>query len=96
MSKIPLTGRLPFIILREGKYFIAYTPLLDLSTSAESFDEVKKRFGEVVRVFFEELYEKGTTDTVLSNLGWRKVQSKWSPPKVVAHEVASIKLPLTV
>lgn len=51
---------LPVSILKEGKYFIAYTPALDLSTSGKSFDEVKKRFGEVVQIFFEEFSEKGS------------------------------------
>lgn len=57
-TKMNFDFSLPVTILKEGKYFVAYTPALDLSTSAESFDEVKKRFGEVVHIFLNELIEK--------------------------------------
>lgn len=93
MRKMKLEFQLPVSIFKENKYFIAYTPVLDLSTSAESFEGVKIRFGEVVKIFFEELNEKGTTDGVLSNLGWKKVQKQWSPPKLIAHEEEKFSVP---
>ncbi len=86
---------LPVSFLREGKHFIAYTPSLDLSTSALSYDKAKKRFGEIVQIFFEELLEKGTLDEVLTGLGWRKVRKRWSPPVLIAQESESIKIPLS-
>jgi hypothetical protein len=92
--KVNLEISLPVSFLREGKYFIAYTPALDLSTSALSFDKAKKRFEEVVKIFFEELMEKGTLDEVLADLGWRKVRKRWTPPVLVAQESESIKIPL--
>lgn len=60
---------LPVSVLKEGKYFIAYSPALDLSTSGKSFTEAKNRFGEAVQIFFEELLEKGTLNEVLVELG---------------------------
>ena len=54
MNKTMLEFNLPVSILREGKSFIAYTPALDLSTSARTYNEAKKRFREVVEIFFEE------------------------------------------
>ena len=85
---------IPVSILKEGKYFIAYTPALDLSTSGKSFDEVKKRFGEIVQIFFEEVSEKGTLGEVLSSLGWQKVKKEWKPPFIVAQESESFRLPI--
>jgi len=64
---------LPVSIFKEGKHFVAYTPALDLSTSAKTFDEVKKRLFEAVQIFFEELTKKGTTEEVLKGLGWHKI-----------------------
>lgn len=96
MKKVNFEVQLPVTIFREDKYFIAYTPALDLSTSAESFEEVKKRFTEVVRIFIDELSEKGTVDKVLSELGWRKVQRQWVPPTLIAHESTSVKIPAAV
>lgn len=86
---------LPISIFREGKYFIAYTPVLDLSTSGKSFKEVKQRFGEVVQIFFEELLEKGTLDEILSGLGWQKIRREWMPPFLVAQESEDFRLPIS-
>ncbi len=72
MRKVMLEVNLPVSILREGKKFVAHTPALDLSTSANSFEKVRERFNEIVNIFFEELIKKGTLDDVLRDLGWRK------------------------
>ena len=40
---LKLGVQLPVSIFREDKHYIAYTPVLDLSTSAKSYEEVKKR-----------------------------------------------------
>lgn len=84
---------LPVSILREGKKFVAHTPALDLSTSANSFEKVRGRFNEIVNIFFEELVNKDTLEDVLRELGWRKVQRKWSPPVVVSQESRIVRVP---
>jgi len=96
VRKLHFRVSLPVSILKEGRYFIAYTPALDLSTSGLSFEEVKRRFGEVVQIFFEELLEKGTLDEVLSDLGWQKIKKEWVPPFVVAQESESFRIPLSL
>ena len=73
---------LPLAIFREGRYFIAHTPLLNLSVQGKTELEVKKRFGDAVVLFFEELEEMGTTNEVLFELGWKKVRQEWKPPAV--------------
>lgn len=45
---------LPVTILREGKQYVAYTPVLDLSTCGRTYKEVKRMFKEVVEIFLEE------------------------------------------
>lgn len=87
-----LEFKLPVSILREDKKFIAYTPVLDLSTSGDSYEEVKKRFGEIVNIFFEELIKKGTLDEVLRDLGWRHVRAKWRPPVMISQESQTIRV----
>jgi len=54
---------------REGKKFIAYSNPLDLSTCGNSFEEAKKRFGELVSVFFQEITEMGTLEEFLMESG---------------------------
>ncbi len=92
MKKLQLQVNLPVSVLKEGKKFVAYTPALDISTSGSTYKEAKKRFEEVVRIFFEEIYERGTLEEVLKELGWKKTQKKWKPPVVVSQESQEIKV----
>lgn len=96
IKKAKLQFSLPLSILKEGKYFIAYSPALDLSTSGKTFEQAKERFNEVIKIFFEELLEKGTVDQVLSELGWQKIQREWTPPVIVYHEPENFQIPICV
>lgn len=93
-SNYKLDISLPVSVLKEGKYFVAFTPALDLSTSGKTFEQAKERFDEVVRIFFEELLEKGTLDKVLQDLGWKKVQKNWSPPVLISSKMENFHIPL--
>lgn len=94
MAKLKLEIELPVSILREGKKFIAYTPALDLSTCGRSYEEVKRRFNEIVGIFFEELIKKGTLEDVLQELGWERKRSQWSPPMIISQESQAIQVPV--
>ena len=87
-----LEVNLPVLFFREGENFIAYTPALDLSTSAESFEQAKKRFGEVVHLFFEEIIKKGTLEQVLADSGWEKPKEKWQPPVFIGQESQQVSV----
>jgi len=93
-SKIKFITQLPVSIFKEGKYFVAYTPVLDLSTSGRTYEEARERFHEVVNIFFEELVNKGTLEEVLTGLGWQKIKKQWKPPVLVAQEMERIQLAL--
>lgn len=95
MTKTRLQFNLPVLIIREDEAFIAYTPALDLSTVGKTFDEAKKRFEEVVNIFFEEILAKGTVDEALAELGWHKKNHQFSPPVVVEHHIEEFSIPLT-
>ena len=77
-----LKFNLPVEIFKEGGYFIARTPALDLAVQGRTKKEVRDRFVESVVVFFEELADLGTADEVLHGLGWEKVDSQWQPVPV--------------
>lgn len=81
-------------IFKQGKRFVAYTPVLDLSTSGRSEKEVKVRFGELVNIFFEELVEAGTLNKVLKSLGWEKSKTQWQPPKIVSNQNVNVTIPV--
>ena len=57
--------------IKEGITFVAYAPALDLSTSGKTEAQAKKRFEEIVRMFFEDLVQKNTLAEVLTDLGWK-------------------------
>jgi len=96
MRRTEIKFNLPVSILKENKSFVAYTPALDLSTSGQSYAEVKKRFEEIVSIFFEELVKKGTLEEVLRELGWKKISAGWRPPVVIAHNLETFQVPVNV
>ena len=77
---------LPVVFLRERDKFIAYSPVLDISTSGDTFEQAKKRFAELTGIFFEEINRKGTTQNVLENLGWQKVRKEWQSPVLISQD----------
>jgi hypothetical protein len=85
--------KLPVSILKEGERFVVYSPALDLSTSGKTYSEAKKRFAEIVDIFFEEIGKKGNTEIVLEELGWKKVQTQWQPPIVISQESELFRVP---
>lgn len=87
---------LPVIITKQNKRFVAYTPALDISTSGKTEKELKFRFAELVNIFLEEIVEAGTVNEVLSELGWKKVQKKWTPPKVISSQSIGLQIPSLV
>lgn len=93
MKKAQFQFGLPVSILKEGDSFIAYTPALDLSIVGDTLEEVQKRFGEAVQLFFEELTEKGTINEALTELGWQKEDNNLTPPVVVSHQTETFSVP---
>lgn len=93
MKQVKIALNIPVSILKEGNKFVAYTPVLDLSTSGRSIKSVKKHFSEIAEIFFDELLKKGTTDEVLADLGWKKIKKQWTPPKEVEHCHEFLRVP---
>ncbi|OGI66304.1 hypothetical protein A3A95_01775 [Candidatus Nomurabacteria bacterium RIFCSPLOWO2_01_FULL_39_18] len=93
MKKLTMkVTNLPITIFKEGKSYIAYSPALDLSTSASTYKKAQVRFSEIVAIFFEELTKMGTVDPVLAGLGWQKIKSNWQPPVVISSYVQKMNL----
>ena len=63
---------LPVSIFKEGKNYVAFTPALDLSTSASTYEKVQNRFDEIVQIFIDETVKNGTLEKNLENLGWSR------------------------
>lgn len=96
MIKNKLSFNLPVVITKQNKRFVAYTPALDISTSGKTEKEVKERFVELVTIFIEEIIDSKTINDVLFELGWTKVQKKWSPPEVISSRSIGVHIPIFV
>lgn len=84
---------IPVSIFKEEDTFVAYAPALDISTAAGTLAEAKRRFAELVSIFFEELERKGTTAEVLDSMGWKKMERSWAAPVEVEHSIESFEVP---
>ena len=88
-----LSFNLPVVITKQNKRFVAYTPALDIATSGRSEKDVKAKFIELANIFLEEIMEANTANDVLSELGWTKVQKKWTPPRIVSSQSIGLRIP---
>lgn len=93
MRKNNIKFNINVTIIREGDKFIAYSPALDLSTCGNTYSQAKKRFDEIVNIFFEEIIKKRTCRKVLGDLGWQQEKRKLTPPVVVAQEYQTVSMP---
>jgi hypothetical protein len=98
MSNITMVD-VPVLFIEENEQITAHCPVLDIATCGGDFNEAKKNFEELVVLFFEELYKLGTTEDVLLECGWTKVNekpAKWEPPRIIGSLTENIKIPCPV
>ncbi len=88
-----LSVSVPVSVFKEGKTYVAYSPIVDLSSCGKTHQEAEKRFREAVHLFFEEMLKRGTLKEVLKGLGWTKTKKSWQPPTLVAHTTETVKVP---
>lgn len=86
--------KLPVIFLKENKRFVAYSPIIDLSTSGKTLKEAQKKFTEAALIFFEEITNNKTIDNVLTDLGWHKIKTNWHPPVIIGQENKEVAVAL--
>jgi len=74
---------LPVAVFKEGRKYIAYTPLLDLAAQGSSLKDVQKNFDEVLDIYMEETVKNGTLKQDLLKHGWKMLtsQQSWTPPR---------------
>jgi hypothetical protein len=75
---------LKVFLVRDGDYFVAYCPALELSSYDTTENGAKKSFDEALRIFVEDTERKGTLEKVLLGLGWtlkQKPSFQYQPPK---------------
>lgn len=93
MKHIAITTQIPVFYLKEGKFFVCYTPAFDLAASGKTLEEAKKSFDASYQLIIEEVVKDGSLEEVLEGYGWAKIKNKWSAPQVVGQESKDIKIP---
>ncbi|MCE2504773.1 MAG: hypothetical protein J4G05_12085 [Chlorobi bacterium] len=70
----------PVYFMEEEAQWVAYCPLLELSTYADSLGEAKVAFSEVLEIFLEEMVKRNSLEKELIRLGWTLAKSSYLPP----------------
>jgi predicted RNase H-like HicB family nuclease len=73
-----LEARLEVAVYKEGKYFVAYCPALEVSSYATTIEKAKERFGEELKIFLDETIRKGTLERLLLQYGWILQRTEFS------------------
>lgn len=63
-------------IKKEGEWYIAYCPPLDLTTQGRTLSEAKKNLTEASQLFIISCLERGTLDLALRELGFVPLKGK--------------------
>ena len=82
---------LDITLFKQGRFFVAYCPALDLSSCGTTKDKAVKMIRESIDIFLEEIEKTNKTKTVLTSLGW-KIRSPYNfqPPETL-HTKVSVK-----
>jgi len=87
---VRVKGSVPIEFFKEGKMFVIYCPVLDLSTCGETFEEAQSNFADAYKLFLTECLERGTLAKVLKSLGWA-VELKNSVYKVAPPHYLGVR-----
>lgn len=63
------------VVQREGQWYIAHCPPLDLTTQGRTEREAKRNLQEAAELFLISCLERGTLDQALRELGFVEVKS---------------------
>lgn len=69
-------------LFKEGDYYICYSPTLKISDFGYDENEAFEMFKAQVKIFIDDLIEKGNLEAVLKELGWSKNSKKRTSPDV--------------
>lgn len=85
--------RLPVRVRQEGKYCVAWCPLLDISSQGLNRDESIAHLIEATQVFLESCFERGVLDEVLKQCGFSPT-SGWHGQCFEADDIMTVPFEL--
>jgi predicted RNase H-like HicB family nuclease len=81
-------------IKKQGKWYIAYCPPLDLSTQGKTLEEAKKNLIEASQLFLVSCLERGTLDQALKELGFIPLKGKVSEEEALPRGSFMFPVPI--
>jgi len=65
---------------REGKWYIAHCPPLDITTQGRTEEEARRNLIEACELFIISCFERGTFEQALRELGWHVAAGEVAKP----------------
>jgi predicted RNase H-like HicB family nuclease len=93
-TKKSILVNVDIVIVKDGDYFIAYCPALQVSSYSHNEKEARSGFDEALQIFVEETEKKGSFEKVLLKMGWslRQVPApSYVPPKRKRSSLSKFK-----
>ena len=81
-----IDGKIGVVIIKEGDYFIANSPALDLSSFGKTEKKAISNFKEALGLFIESCIEKKTLKKVLVSCGWSEKRKQLIPPEIISTQ----------
>ena len=73
------------VLIRDGEYYVALCPSLNVSSYGETQVEAKQAFDEALQIFISETDKKGNLEKELLKYGWvlqQQPKISYTPPKL--------------
>ena len=89
LEGLPFTVRL----FKEGETYIAHVPELDVSSCADTVQQVKKNINDAVLLLLESAADMGTLEEILEEAGYHLKGQPWQAPELVSldRQTLSVK-----
>ncbi|OGJ51862.1 hypothetical protein A2335_01820 [Candidatus Peregrinibacteria bacterium RIFOXYB2_FULL_32_7] len=79
-------------IWKENDMYVAYSPLIDLSSCGNTLEEAKKNLYEAIECFIEEAKQRNVLKDILKEAGFKQLKNNWESPSFLSFENAQISI----
>ena len=69
-------------IWKEGEYYVAYNPELEVASQGKTLEGAEKMLKEAISLFIETAKKIGTLNKILEEAGFVKKEKRWLAPTV--------------
>lgn len=87
--------RLSTRIFKQGSQIVIHSDSLDFCTSGDTIEQARANFHDAIHIFLEDLFEQGTLQEILLELGWSEQEDSWIPPAWECREYDSMTHEMT-